>query len=211
MQCGVRGGLFLSMSPLLIATKNAHKTQEFRALLSDRFEVSDLCAHPGVSAPEEAGRTFAENAGIKALSASKRFQGLVLADDSGLCVDALRGAPGVLSARYAGPAATDAENRAHLLSALAAFPGAHQRRARFQCALVLARDGQLLGVFQGAVEGVLLAAEQGRGGFGYDPLFVPDGFEDSFGVLPSEVKNSISHRSRALQALRQWLAGQPFL
>ena len=199
------------MSPLLIATKNAHKTQEFRALLASRFEVTDLCAHPGISAPEETGRTFAENAGIKALSASRQFAGLVLADDSGLCVDALRGAPGVHSARYAGPSASDADNRAHLLSALAAFPEAHQRRARFQCALVLARDGQLLGVFQGAVEGVLLGREQGEGGFGYDSLFVPDGHQTSFGVLPPEVKNAVSHRSRALEAFGRWLAGQPFV
>ena len=199
------------MSPLLIATKNAHKTGEFRALLASRFEVTDLCAHPDIPAPEETGRTFAENAGIKALSASRQFAGLVLADDSGLCVDALRGAPGVLSARYAGPAASDADNRAHLLSELAAYPDAHQRRARFQCALVLARGGQLLGVFQGAVEGVLLGSEQGAGGFGYDPLFVPDGYEASFGTLPSEVKNAISHRSRALQAFEQWLAGHPLV
>ena len=199
------------MSPLLIATKNAHKTQEFRALLASRFAVTDLCAHPEIPAPEETGRTFAENAGIKALSASKQFAGLVLADDSGLCVDALRGAPGVHSARYAGPSASDADNRAHLLSELAAYSEAHQRRARFQCALVLARDGQLLGVFQGAVEGVLLGREQGEGGFGYDSLFVPDGHEASFGVLPPEVKNGISHRSRALEAFERWLAGQPFV
>jgi XTP/dITP diphosphohydrolase len=197
------------MSPLLIATKNAHKTQEFRALLAARFEVRDLCAHPEIPAPEETGRTFAENAGIKALSASRQFAGLVLADDSGLCVDALRGAPGVHSARYAGPAASDADNRAHLLSAMAAFPAAHQRRARFQCALVLARGGQLLGVFQGAVEGVLLGQEQGTGGFGYDSLFVPDGHDASFGQLPPEVKNAISHRSRALEALERWLTGHP--
>jgi XTP/dITP diphosphohydrolase len=197
------------MSPLLVATKNAHKTQEFRALLASRFEVRDLCAHPEIPSPEETGRTFAENAGIKALSASRQFTGLVLADDSGLCVDALRGAPGVHSARYAGPSASDADNRAHLLSAMAAFPDAHQRRARFQCALVLARGGQLMGVFQGSVEGVLLEREQGEGGFGYDSLFVPDGHDASFGILPPEVKNAISHRSRALEALERWLAGHP--
>lgn len=197
------------MSPLLIATKNAHKTQEFRLLLASRFAVTDLCEYPGIAAPEETGRTFAENAGIKALSASQRFTGLVLADDSGLCVDALRGAPGVRSSRYAGPSASDADNRAHLLAEMAAYPEPPQRRARFQCALVLAKGGQLLGVFQGSVEGVLLGSEQGAGGFGYDPLFVPDGYEESFGILPSEVKNAISHRSRALKALEQWLAAHP--
>jgi XTP/dITP diphosphohydrolase len=199
------------MSPLLIATKNAHKTQEFRALLGSRFAVTDLCAYPGIPAPEESGRTFAENAGIKALSASKRFEGLVLADDSGLCVDVLRGAPGIHSARYAGPSATDSENRSKLLLDLADVPEPPRRRARFQCALVLAKGGQLLGVFQGAVEGFLLGKEQGDGGFGYDSLFVPDGFEESFGLLPAEVKNSISHRSRALEAFQHWLIGHPAL
>lgn len=207
-----RPGRFVEgMSPLLIATKNAHKTLEFRALLGARFAVTDLCAYPGIPAPEETGRTFAENAGIKALSASKRFEGLVLADDSGLCVDVLRGAPGIHSARYAGPSATDGDNRAKLLLDLADFPEPSRRRARFQCALVLAKGGQLLGVFQGAVEGRLLGEEQGDGGFGYDSLFVPDGFEESFGVLPAEVKNSISHRSRALQAFQHWLIGHPTL
>jgi XTP/dITP diphosphohydrolase len=211
LQLCFRGVLFGGMSPLLIATKNAHKTQEFRALLAARFAVTDLTEYPGISAPEETGRTFAENAGIKALSASRKFEGLVLADDSGLCVDALRGAPGIRSARYAGPSASDADNRTHLLSEMAAFPEPHQRRARFQCALVLAKGGQLLGVFQGAVEGGLLGRESGEAGFGYDSLFVPDGYGESFGVLPAEVKNSISHRSRALAAFEQWLLAHPLL
>jgi XTP/dITP diphosphohydrolase len=197
------------MSSLLIATKNAHKTEEIRSVLAGRFTVTDLCTHPEVAAPEENGKTFSENAAIKAIAASRLFEGWVLADDSGLCVDALDGAPGVLSARYAGAHATDADNRAHLLAALNAFPEWPQRRARFQCVLVLAKAGQVRGLFQGVVEGGILSEEQGGGGFGYDPLFVPDGYQDSFGILSAEVKNAISHRAKALNAFQQWRLATP--
>ncbi len=199
------------MPHLLIATKNAHKTEEIRAVLAGRFEVSDLCSHPEVPSPEETGKTFSENAAIKALAASLVFEGWVLADDSGLCVDALGGAPGVFSARYAGPGASDADNRARLLAELLPFSDWPQRRARFQCVLVLAKAGLVRGLFQGAVEGGILFEEQGGGGFGYDSLFVPDGQEDSFGVLPAGVKNAISHRARALNAFQQWLSVTPDL
>jgi XTP/dITP diphosphohydrolase len=117
----------------------------------------------------------------------------------------------VISARYAGVCATDAENRQLLLRELREFSEFHQRRARFQCAMVLAKSGQVRGMFQGVVEGFILTEEQGRGGFGYDSLFVPDGYEDSFGVLSSEIKNSISHRARALDAFQQWLNATPEL
>jgi XTP/dITP diphosphohydrolase len=197
------------MPNLLIATKNAHKTQEFRAVLGDRWDVSDLCGNPQIAAPEETGSTFSENAAIKALSASNRFDGWVLADDSGLAVDALNGAPGVISARYAGPGSSDAENRARLLRDLADFPAASSRRCRFHCVLALAKSGEIRGMFQGICEGTLLAAEQGEGGFGYDSLFVPQGHADSFGVLPSEIKNAISHRARALEAFQAWLLENP--
>lgn len=199
------------MHPLLIATKNSHKTAEICAVLGGRFSVSDLCAHPEVAAPEETGKTFSENAAIKALAASRIFEGWVLADDSGLCVDALGGAPGVYSARYAGANASDADNRARLLEEMLPFPEWTQRRARFQCVLVLAKAGQVRGLFQGSVEGCVLNQEQGVGGFGYDPLFVPDGHQDSFGILPEEVKNTISHRARALSAFQQWLSVTPHL
>src|SRR4051794_33733585 len=107
---------------LLVATKNAHKTAEIRAMLGADWTVEDLTVHPDIPAPEETGSTFAENAAIKALAASARFPGYVLADDSGLEVDALGGAPGVISARYAGPGATDADNRGRLLRELRQFP-----------------------------------------------------------------------------------------
>ena len=182
---------------LLIATRNAHKTAEIRAILGADWEVTDLNAHPEVPSPEETGETFAENAAIKALSASRVFDGWVLADDSGLEVDALAGAPGVRSARYAGPGATDADNRAKLLRALEGVRG-KARSARFRCAMVLAEKGVTMGTFEGAVEGVIVNGERGEGGFGYDALFVPEGHCETFGQLPSTTKNSLSHRARAL-------------
>jgi XTP/dITP diphosphohydrolase len=189
------------MPRLLVATKNAHKTAEIRAMLGPAWEITDLNAHPDVPAPEETGATFAENAAIKAVAASQLFPGLVLSDDSGLEVDALDGAPGVRSARYAGPGATDAGNRARLLRELSAV-GARgpARAARFRCALALAREGRLLATFDGAVEGVIINEEKGAGGFGYDALFVPEGHGETFAQLPEETKNTLSHRARALAA-----------
>ena len=188
------------MRRLLIATKNAHKTAEIRAILGDGWEVTDLNAHPEIAAPEETGATFAENAAIKALAASQLFAGLglVMADDSGLEVDALGGAPGVRSARYAGEGATDADNRAKLLNALADVRG-KARTARFHCALALAADGAVQATFDGAVEGVIINAGRGDGGFGYDALFVPEGHCETFAQLPGVVKNQLSHRARALE------------
>ena len=199
------------MQSLVVATKNAHKTQEIRAVLAGLFEVNDLCSHPEIPAPEETGKTFSENAVLKALAASFHFPGWILADDSGLSVDALQGAPGVFSARYAGANATDADNRARLLADLSLFPEPAQRRGRFHCVLALARAGEVRGIYQGVVEGTLLDQEQGGEGFGYDPLFVPDGYSDSFGVLPAEVKNALSHRARALAAFQQWIGAQQVL
>jgi XTP/dITP diphosphohydrolase len=184
------------MHRLLIATKNAHKTIEFAALLGPGWEVTDLNAHPEIAAPEETGETFAENAALKAVAASQLFPGLVLADDSGLEVDALSGAPGVRSARYAGENATDADNRAKLLRELDAVRG-KERRARFRCALAIAREGLVVAAYDGAVEGVIINSERGDGGFGYDALFVPEGYCETFGQLPAEVKNQHSHRARA--------------
>ena len=192
------------MRRLLIATKNAHKTAEIRAILGDGWDVNDLNAHPEIAAPEETGATFAENAAIKALAASRLFPGLVLADDSGLEVDALAGAPGVRSARYAGAQATDAGNRAKLLRKLAGTRG-KARTARFRCALALAADGTVRATFDGTVEGVIINAERGEGGFGYDALFIPAGHCETFAQLPAAVKNQLSHRARALENARVFL------
>ena len=190
---------------LLIATRNAHKTAEIAAILGSAWEVSDLHAHPDVTSPEETGGTFAENAAIKALAASRVFDGWVLADDSGLEVDALAGAPGVRSARYAGPGATDADNRAKLLRALEGVRG-KARSARFRCAMALARAGEVLGTFDGAIEGIIVNGERGEGGFGYDALFVPEGHCETFAQLPPSTKNALSHRARALAQAAAFLA-----
>jgi len=196
---------------LLVATHNAHKTGEMRAILADYFDqVTDLSSLPGMGAPEEDGATFAENSTIKALAASRAHpEALVLADDSGLEVDALGGAPGVHSARYAGVGADDAQNRAKLLAELAKPEQAGlPRTARFRCVLTLARGGVPVAQFDGSVEGRIAEQEQGSGGFGYDCLFIPEGHEVSFGELSEAEKNAISHRARALAHFREWLEQQ---
>ena len=177
-------------------------------MLGATYDVVDLTAFPELLAAEETGATFEENAHIKALHAAARFPGWVLADDSGLEVDALGGAPGVISARYSGEGATDASNRAKLIAELrnlggTRFPG------RFRCVLCVAEGTRILGTWSGAVEGVVAPVEHGSGGFGYDALFIPDGETETFAELPAEVKNRLSHRARAFAAFREWLAAQP--
>jgi XTP/dITP diphosphohydrolase len=194
---------------LLIATGNSHKTEEIRSMLGAGWEVKDLTAHPDLPAAEETGDTFDANAKLKALHISAALpEVLVLSDDSGLEVDALGGAPGVRSARYAGESASDADNRAKLKRELADATARGKRApftGRFRCCMALAEKGELLGTFSGSVEGTLLTKEEGTGGFGYDALFVPRGYDASFGVLPSEVKNKLSHRTRALEKVVAWL------
>ena len=187
---------------LLVATRNAHKTEEIAAVFRDRLEVKDLSAVPGVPEVEETGTTFLENARLKAVAVSEAVGGLVLADDSGLEVDALGGAPGVISARYAGGTGGDAANNAKLMREM---EGLEDRRARFRCVMVLATGGRILGEFDGAVEGRIIGEPRGAQGFGYDPLFVPDGFDQTFAELGLEVKNGLSHRSRALEGVAAWL------
>ena len=196
------------MRRLLVATKNAHKTGEIAAILGEGWVVSDLTGFPEVPAPEETGETFAENAAIKAVAASLRFDGLVLSDDSGLEVDALGGAPGVYSARYAGEDASDADNRAKLLRELAPRRRNGERcAARFRCVMAIAEKGATLGTFEGVVEGAVIERERGVGGFGYDALFVPDGCRQTFAELPAEMKNRNSHRARALVGVVGFLEG----
>jgi XTP/dITP diphosphohydrolase len=133
---------------------------------------------------------------------------MVVADDSGLEVDALAGAPGIYSARYAGEEATNAENVAKLLAELRRHPpGPHS--ARFHCSLALAREGTLLETFHGVVEGTIVEAPRGREGFGYDPVFQPLGFSQTFGELSAAEKNRISHRARAIQSLARTLLAKP--
>jgi XTP/dITP diphosphohydrolase len=207
--CSLRGSVGPSfhrgMPRLLIATRNAHKTAEIRAILGDAWEVTDLTAHPEVPAPDETGTTFEENARIKAEAASRVFAGLVLSDDSGLEVDALCGEPGVHSALYAGRHGDDAANRERLKRELLARSVAQPWTARFRCVMALAEHGQTLATFDGRVEGSVVAGERGEGGFGYDALFIPDGYAETFAELATQVKNTLSHRARALASAVPWL------
>jgi XTP/dITP diphosphohydrolase len=192
-----------SIIPLLASTRNTHKIHEIRTILEDSFAVSDLSVLPGMPEVEETGTSFEDNATLKAVAASQLVDGWVIADDSGLEVDALQGAPGVFSARYAGKGALDAENNALLLKNLQGIR-LKARRARFRCVIVLARAGRKLAAFSGVVEGVIAARPKGAAGFGYDPLFVPEGYCQTFGELPPATKNRLSHRARALHKLREW-------
>jgi XTP/dITP diphosphohydrolase len=154
----------------------------------------------------ESGTSFEENAKLKAMAVSKKLPGLVIADDSGLEVEALGGAPGIHSARYAGVNASDKEKIAKLLGQLAKVDTkSDRRRARFCCVLAVAREGRVLATFEGVVEGKIAERPRGSHGFGYDPIFIPDGFEESFAELPEEVKNNISHRARAIRKLQATL------
>jgi len=183
---------------LLLATRNAHKTREFRELLGQAFGVIDLSSFPEIAIPEETGRTFEDNATLKAIAASKKLPSLVIADDSGLEVDALGGAPGIFSARYGGVDKLLRELRRRNVAT-------EKRTARFRCAIALAQEGKVLGVFQGFVEGKVVDPPRGKGGFGYDPVFQPKGFDQTFAEMTAESKNQISHRGQAIAALRKAL------
>lgn len=192
------------MHQLLLATRNTHKTREFAEILGDGFEVRDLADVAELPAVEETGLTFEANAILKAVETSKHFEGLVVADDSGLEVDALQGAPGIYSARYAGEHATDAANVAKLLAELTRHDSAPYS-ARFRCSLALAQGGKVLGTFDGVVEGTIVGEPRGLAGFGYDPVFQPHGFDQTFGELSASDKNRISHRAQAIRSLRDAL------
>ena len=202
---------------MVIASGNTHKAEEIQALLGDDFECRTLKDYPDAPEVEEDAATFAGNAVKKALSLvdwlkhNEDFaEGWVLADDSGLEVDALDGAPGVRSARYASSTTDgnnpDEANNAKLLTALDGKPE-HQRTARFRCVLALARTGAYgqPELFEGACEGHITEAPAGSEGFGYDPLFVPENFVDTFGTLGAEIKGMLSHRAAALRKLKAWL------
>ena len=199
--------------PLIVATGNPGKLQEFRALLADMpFDLRSL-GELGIAAPEENGTSFLENALLKArhAAAAAGLHGepagcAAIADDSGLEVDALGGAPGIFSARFAGAGADDAANNAKLLGALAGIP-AEKRRARYRCALVFVADAEDPApvIAEGTWEGWILEAPRGSGGFGYDPYFwLPDLGLTAAQLDPGE-KNRLSHRGMAMRALRRQL------
>jgi len=226
------------MTTLLIATRNTHKAGEIRTILSARFQFLTLNEFPAAPRVVEDADTFEGNATKKAVELAKwicadstiqRFDPsttFVLADDSGLEVDALNGAPGVHSARFAAldksENSPDPDNNAKLLRLLEKVPP-DKRTARFRCVIALApaplehiesaspvcyADGQEISTFDGACEGRIIFAPRGRNGFGYDPLFVPDGYEQTFAELGEDVKNLLSHRAQALKKLKLWWEGQ---
>lgn len=191
-----------SLPRLIVATRNAHKSAEIRAMIGDRFEVLDANDFPECPQIEETGTTFLENARLKAEGISRVVDGWVLSDDSGLEVDALDGAPGVWSSGYGGDEGNHALNNERLIAEMA---GKTDRRARFRCTMVLAKDGLEQANFSGTVEGRIIDTPRGAQGFGYDPLFIPDGCEQTFGELGEVVKNTLSHRSRALAKVMGFL------
>lgn len=192
---------------LIIATGNLHKVEELIELLKiDNCQIESALTVGGMPEVEETGTTFAANAYLKAQGLLEQIpQGAyVLADDSGLEVDCLDGAPGVYSARYAGLDADDQANREKLLQALKAVSVA-QRAARFRCVLCLLTHGADPEYFDGSCEGAIASASQGSEGFGYDPIFIPEGYSQTFGELGEAVKHTLSHRARAVQKLSKRL------
>jgi len=194
------------MSKFLIATKNAGKIKEFKKLLADLpFQVVSLNEFPSVFEPEETGSTFADNAILKAQSYARQTGIPALADDSGLEVEALSGNPGVLSARYAGEKATDAENISKLLAELNKT-GDTERRTRFVCIIAVADEkSEIKFLAEGICEGQIAEEPAGANGFGYDPVFIPDGFSETFGELSPDIKRQISHRGRAVEKIIAYL------
>ncbi len=191
---------------LLIASNNKHKVEEIKTILAPYFSHILTLKEAGIDADvEENGATFEENAAIKAHAIlSLSAADAVLADDSGLMVDALGGAPGVYSARFAGNGHNDADNNAKLLDVMRDVPPA-QRGCRFVTAVCLSRRGEADVCARGEVEGELLNTPQGDNGFGYDPLFYYAPFHKTFAQLTAQEKNAVSHRKRALAALCQKL------
>ena len=182
---------------LILATRNAHKTEEIRHILGDRFEILDVTAFPGLPEIDETGNTFLENARLKALGISRKIDGWVLADDSGLEVDALDGAPGVWSSSFGGEEGNHAKNNQRLMAEMADHD---HRSARFLCTLVLAKNGEEIANFHGTVEGEITRHPSGSGGFGYDPLFIPTGYSQTLADLGAELKSQLSHRAKAIQS-----------
>ena len=196
----------MSIRRLLIATRNRGKLQEFWALLAGvAVELCDLNSFPAITSVAETGSTFAENASLKAIGYAGQAGVMTLADDSGLEVEALDGAPGVFSARYAGPGASDTERVDKLLTELSHLD-AGNRAARFVSVVAVSdSSGTILNISSGVCNGTIVEAPRGTNGFGYDPIFVPEGFDKTFAELTSEVKNEISHRAHACRSAAKFL------
>ncbi len=190
---------------LLLATTNAKKLKEIQDLLSD-FPVQCLSLRdfPGVNIVEETGRTFEENAKIKAMGYAEQTGVLTLGEDSGICCDALHGAPGVFSARFCGEFHSDEANNTKLLDMMNGVPD-ENRKAYYECAIALAEPAKLIGVVRGQVHGRITRELLGAGGFGYDPLFFYPPFQKTFGEVPIAMKHRVSHRGQAFGKFRELL------
>ena len=192
------------INELVVATHNQGKVEEFKTLMKDLpIDIKYLADFEAVEAPAETGRTFAANARQKATYYAKKLGKPCIADDSGLEVLALDGAPGVRSARYAGEKASDEDNNNLLLHNMKFQV---KRTCRFRCALCVAQpDGKVLNEVDGICDGMLLHEPLGENGFGYDPLFIPDGYDRTFAQMTTGEKNEVSHRARAVRKLAAYL------
>ncbi|WP_299089445.1 XTP/dITP diphosphatase [uncultured Metabacillus sp.] len=190
------------MKEIIIATKNPGKVKEFEALLSPiGFHVHSLLDYPDSIDVEETGVTFEENAILKAEAISEAYQRMTIADDSGLAIDYLGGRPGIFSARYAGPAKDDQANISQVLEELTGVKSMEDRSARFICALALSIPGQQTKTVVGTCEGYIAMKQQGENGFGYDPIFIVKGLNQTMASIPKEEKNRISHRAEAIKKI----------
>jgi len=186
---------------LVFATNNAHKLEEVREVVKDNFEIlslKDIGCNEDIA---ETGETLTENALIKVRYVKEKYGYDCFGDDTGLEVDALNGAPGVYSARYAGG---DHDSKANMRKLLKELEGISDRSARFRSVIALILDGKEY-LFDGKVEGVIITEEKGTAGFGYDPIFMPDGYNETFAELGNDVKNNISHRALAVKSLCEFL------
>lgn len=187
---------------IVIASRNLHKIREFREMFKafKHIDVLTLLNFPDYQPSPEEGKTFQENAQQKALHAASSLKKLVLADDSGLVVPAIGGAPGIFSSRYAGEDATDSENRKKLLDTMHGLNGLH-RCAYYECCLVLADANKVIKTSTASCEGIITIEERGRNGFGYDPLFMKTDYDKTFGEIEEATKIRISHRRKAFEKL----------
>jgi XTP/dITP diphosphohydrolase len=194
------------MTPLVLGTRNRKKLDELADLLKDPpLQVSDLSAWPAAPEIDETGATFEENARLKATGVATALRQWVLAEDSGLVVPALNGRPGVYSARYAGKQGDDEANNDRLLAELAPLPD-ERRAAYYVCVATLANpQGEVIAVTEGRCHGIIVKERRGPGGFGYDPLFLVPEYHQTFGELSLRIKQALSHRARAITAMRPWL------
>ena len=187
---------------LIIASDNLHKIREYRQMFENiaGLELLSLIDFPKYTAPEETGKTFEENAIIKATHAADTLKAWVISDDSGLVVPALNGDPGVFSARYAGLDRSDIKNRKKLLQAMEGLSDI-ERAAYFECCIILASPNGIKKSVTGHCEGTITTKERGRNGFGYDSVFIKHDYDKTFAELPENTKNKVSHRAKAFEKI----------